>query len=204
MTCRRLASFHVQPPSYGVDDGAVRGTARVRLRCERLVVGSRRPIGRRTLRSRPDRLPPCRDRCGRWCAPPFEARIAAARAAPSHCGRLDSARGHPGPGFRDRFGHRRGPAPRRCARTGRSRRHRRACGFMSGPRTRPSLPAARRSQALPQPSVGRLAPQRRRIRADPASSRQFLGCRRSSPPLGDVPGAACNGDDRLSQIERGF
>ena len=25
-------------------------------------------IGRRTLRSRPDRLPPCRDRCGRRCA----------------------------------------------------------------------------------------------------------------------------------------
>ncbi len=159
--------------------------------------------GCRTLRSRPDRLPSCRDGSGRRRARPFEARIAAARAAPSPRGRLDTARGHRRPRLRDRFGRRRCAAPRRCARTARSRRHGRARGFMSGPRTRPSLPAARRSQALPQPPVARLAPERRPIRAGPAPPRRHPHRRPSSPPLERTPHrpARCSAICRLRRFK---
>jgi hypothetical protein len=161
------------------------------------------PSRGRTLRSRPDRLPPRSDGSGRRRAPPFEDRIAAARAAPSPRGRLDTARGHPRPRLRDRFRHRRRPAPRRCARTARSRRHGRARGFVSGPRTRPSLPAARRSQALPQPPVARLAPERRPIRASPAPPRRLPHRCPSSPPLERAPHrlARCSAVGRLRRFE---
>jgi hypothetical protein len=159
--------------------------------------------GCRTLRSRPDRLPPRRDGSGRRRAPPFEARIAAARAAASSRGRLDTARGHPRPRLRDRFRRSCRPAPRRCARTARSHRHGRDRGFVSGPRTRLTLPAARRSQALPQPPVARLAPKRRPIRAGPAPPRRLPHRRPSSPPLKQAPHrpARCSAIDRPWRFE---
>ena len=61
---------------------------------------------------------------------------------------------------------------------------------MSGPRTRPPLPAARRSQALPQPSPARLAPQRGRARSGSASGRR-CPAGRALAPAPQPSAAAC-------------
>jgi len=135
------------------------------------------------LSSEPDRLPSRCDRCCRRRARPFAARLAATGTAPPPRRRSDAARRHPRPPLRGRLGHRRGPAPRRGARTARSRGDRGARCFFSRPRAPLSSPAARRAQALPESSPPWLAPERRSSGADPAPPRGFPHRPPSSSPL---------------------
>ncbi len=130
-----------------------------------------------------DRLPSCRNR-RRWrrtrrlAAPLASARP---RAAPGR--RPDAAPRHRRSPLRDRLRDCRRRASSSRAWAVRSRRHGRAGGVFSRPGARPQAPAPARPQALPEPSLPRLAQKRGRSGLGSASGCRLPDRRRSASTL---------------------